>query len=140
LAWTEDERRSLGFSYLHGSDLIGVSAGLGSDGFVSALSDIVPALAVALWDAASTGDLALTQRLQQQYSKLGRVQTFGPNHACLDAAGRHLGLFHSMLPHPLRPLDDAVARRVTAVFDDVGHCPNVPAAGQPIAKSRRAAR
>jgi 4-hydroxy-tetrahydrodipicolinate synthase len=123
LDWTRPEREALGFSYLHGSDLIGLSAALGADGFVSALSDVVPALAVALWSAARAQDAARVHKLQVQYCLLGRVQTFGTSLACLDAAGRHLGLFRSMLPPPLLPLGEVAARRVAEVFDEVGHLP-----------------
>jgi 4-hydroxy-tetrahydrodipicolinate synthase len=126
LDWNRLEREELGFSYLHGSDLIGVSTAMGADGFVSALSDIVPALAVALWNAATGGAREQESVLQHQYSRLGRVQSFGPSHACLDAAGRHLGLFTSMLPEPLKPLDDAATRKVVRVFEEVGHLPDVP--------------
>jgi 4-hydroxy-tetrahydrodipicolinate synthase len=120
LAWKEDERRDLDFCYLHGSDLIGLSTELGADGFVSALSDVVPALAVALWNAAERGDHATTGQLQAQFSRLGRALEFGPFLACLDAAGRALRLFASMLPPPLQPLDLAAEARVTAVFHKTG--------------------
>lgn len=130
LDWSPSDRAALGFSYLHGSDAIGVSTEMGADGFVSALSDIVPALAVALWDAARSGHDERVHALQLQFSRLGRAQTFGPSHACLDAAGRHLGLFKSMLPHPLRPLTPEASQRVAALFDSVGHLP-APAARKP---------
>ncbi len=138
LAWSAAERSALNFSYLHGSDLIGLSSAAGADGFVSALSDIVPELAVAIWEAARAGDHERTRRLQVQFTLLGRVQTFGPAHACLDAAGRHLGLFRSMLPHPLRPLDADAERRVITVFEEVGHRPDplAPAPTNPPVKNR----
>ena len=123
LSWTPQEREALNFSYLHGSDLIALSTALGSDGFVSALSDIVPALAVAIWEAGCDGNHERANRLQVQFSQLGRAQTFGPGHSCLDAAGRHLGLFQSMLPRPLRPLDPPAAKRVAELFEAVGHLP-----------------
>ena len=123
LRWKEDEKKDLGFSYLHGSDLIGLSTQLGADGFVSALSDLVPALAVALWDASTKGDLATTMRLETQFSRLARATEFGPFLSCLNAAGQHLGLFNNMLPLPLKPLDTETAKRVTNVFDGTGTLP-----------------
>jgi 4-hydroxy-tetrahydrodipicolinate synthase len=131
LAWKEDERRDLGFSYLHGSDLISLSTELGADGFVSALSDVVPALAVALWNAAQQGDHATAGRLQAQFSRLGRALAFGPFLACLDAAGRSLGLFESMLPPPLRPLDEITEASVAAVFRTTGTEPVQPSFAPP---------
>jgi 4-hydroxy-tetrahydrodipicolinate synthase len=138
LDWSPEERRRLGFSYLHGSDLIGVSTSMGADGFVSALSDIVPALAVALWDAVKAGDTLAAHALQLQFSQLGWAQTFGPSHACLDAAGRHLGLFRSMLPLPLRPLEPDAERRVIEVFQQVGHLPQVATSASTASGIRKA--
>jgi 4-hydroxy-tetrahydrodipicolinate synthase len=125
LTWSAEDRRRLGFRYLHGSDLLTLSTELGADGFVSALSDIVPALAVAAWEAARAGDATRAYALQARFSRLGWAATLGPMLACLDAAGRHLGLFRSMLPPPLRPLDEATAQRVAAHFDEVGSRPGV---------------
>jgi 4-hydroxy-tetrahydrodipicolinate synthase len=124
--WSREEREALGFRYLHGSDHFAVSSALGADGFVSALSDLVPELAVALWEAARAGDVARAGRLQNQFSRLGAVLTVGPMLSCLDAAGRHRGLFRSMLPPPLRALDEETARRVGAWFDAVGWEPDRP--------------
>ena len=122
--WPADERRGLEFSYLHGSDLIALSTGLGADGFVSALSNLVPELAVALWDASRADDAERAHRLQVQFTKLGRLQGFGPMLACLEALGRHRGLFDRMLPAPLRSLDAETTRRVVAVIEEVGILPD----------------
>ncbi len=121
--WGRGEREALEFRYLHGSDQIAISTELGADGFVSALSNVVPELAVAIWDAVKAGDAARAERLQTQFSRQGMAMTLGPMLACLDAAGRHRGLFRSMLPPPLRALDDATASRVIAIFDRGGWVP-----------------
>lgn len=123
IEWTPEERRSQDFAYLYGSDLIGPSTDLGADGFVSALSNALPELAVAIWEAARADDLGRAARLQSQFSRLGRAMSFGPMHACLDAACRHRGLLETMLPRPLRPLDPDAAARVIAVFEEVGVLP-----------------
>ncbi len=121
--WTVEERRRLDFSYLHGCDLLGLSTELGSDGFVSSLSNVLPELAVALWDAARADDAERAFRLQSQFSRLGRALGFGGQHACLEAACRHRGLLKRMLPSPLRSLDAATAQRVIDVFESVGVLP-----------------
>ena len=123
LTWKEDERKDLNFSYLHGSDLIGESTEMGSDGFVNSLSDLAPALAVAIWNASIAKDHGRVERLQAQFSRLGRATGFGSFLSCLDAAGRDLGLFQSMLPAPLRPLDAETEKRVVAVFHRTGTQP-----------------
>lgn len=122
--WSRREREEIGFRYLHGSDNLAVSTALGADGFVSALSDVVPALAVAVWEAARGADWERAGRLQARFSRLGAALTLGPMLACLDAAGRHRGLFPSILPPPLRPLDEATARRVVQIFDAAGWEPD----------------
>jgi len=123
LSWKEDERQDLNFCYLHGSDLISESTEMGADGFVNSLSDLFPALAVATWDAAVARDHARADKLQAQFSRLGRATGFGSFLSCLDAAGRELGLFSSMLPPPLLPLDAATEKRVVDVVRRTGALP-----------------
>ena len=65
LDWPVGERRRMNFSYLHGNDQIATSTSLGADGFVSALSNPLPELTVAIWDAARRDDPAQAYRLQQ---------------------------------------------------------------------------
>jgi 4-hydroxy-tetrahydrodipicolinate synthase len=124
LDWTPAERRAVGFSYLHGNDLIGLSTSLQSDGFVTTLSNLLPELAVALWDAARSGDLERTYRLQLQITRLGQAATFGPLLACVEAGMIHRGLLKRMLPRPLHSLDAAGVRRVAEHLDAVGMLPN----------------
>jgi 4-hydroxy-tetrahydrodipicolinate synthase len=123
LDWTPAERRAVGFSYLHGNDLIGVSTSLDSDGFVTSLSNLLPELAVAAWNAARAGNLEETYRLQLRLTRLGQATGFGPMLACIEAGMIHRGLLKRMLPRPLRSLDPAAARRVTAHLDAVGMLP-----------------
>jgi dihydrodipicolinate synthase/N-acetylneuraminate lyase len=120
LDWTSADRRRQDFSYLHGTDLVAVSAALGSDGFVTALANPLPELAVALWDASRGDDAERAFRLQTQFSRLARATGFGPMHACLEAMCRHRGLLRRMLPAPLRSLDAATARRIVEVMEEVG--------------------
>ena len=123
LDWPSAERRQQDFSYLHGSDLIATSAELGADGFVSALSNCLPELAVAAWDAVRADDGERAARLQSQFLRVARAQGFGPMHACLQVIFQHRGLLDRMLPSPLRALDDATAARVVEVLERVGVTP-----------------
>lgn len=123
LDWPIAERRDIGFSYLHGTDLVANSTSLGADGFVTSLSNPFPELAVAIWNAVRDHDAGRAFQLQDQFSRLARVTGFGPMHACLEAACRHRGLLDRMLPRPLRPLDPATSRRVAEVLDLVGVTP-----------------
>jgi dihydrodipicolinate synthase/N-acetylneuraminate lyase len=125
LDWPASDRRRLGFSYLHGTDLVGLSTELGSDGFVTSLANPFPEVAVALWDAAREGDAERTFRLQAQFTRLARITGFGPPLACLEAACRHRRLFQRMLPAPLRSLDPEAARRVVEVIESVGVLPEL---------------
>ena len=127
LDWTAAERKSLDFSYLHGTDLLANSTDLGADGFVSSLTNPLPELAVAIWDAALDDDAERAYRLQAQFSRLARAAGFGPMLACLEVICRHRGLLTRMLPAPLRPLDAETARRVIEVVESVGVLP-APAA------------
>jgi dihydrodipicolinate synthase/N-acetylneuraminate lyase len=123
LDWPEADRRRLGFSYLHGNDLIGLSTELGADGFVTSLANPFPEIAVALWDAARNRDHERTFELQAQFSRLAQITGFGPPLACLEVACRHRRLLQRMLPAPLRALDAETARRVEEVLDRVGVFP-----------------
>jgi dihydrodipicolinate synthase/N-acetylneuraminate lyase len=127
LDWPADERRAMGFSYLHGSDQISVSTDLGADGFVSALSNFLPELVVAMWDAVRAEDAERAFRLQSQFMRIARATGFGPMHACLEVIARHRGLLDRMLPAPLRPLDDETARRIVAIVEAVGVQPDMVA-------------
>jgi dihydrodipicolinate synthase/N-acetylneuraminate lyase len=128
LEFPEADRLAVDFSYLHGSDQISTSTDLGSDGFVSALSNAYPELAVAMWDASRAGDAERAFRHQSHFLKLARATTFGPMLACLEVMMKDRGFLDRMLPSPLRSLDEAAARRVLEVVESVGVRP-VPAAG-----------
>lgn len=128
LDWTPAERRAVGFSYLHGNDLIGLSTGLDSDGFVTSLSNLLPELAVALWEAARAGDHGRTYRLQLQMTRLNQATGFGPMLACIEAGLVHRGFLNRMLPRPLRSLDAATTRRVAGHLDAVGVLPQAGSA------------
>jgi 4-hydroxy-tetrahydrodipicolinate synthase len=123
LDWPCAERRRQGFSYLHGTDQLAVSASLGADGFVSSLANAFPELAVAIWEAVQADDAERAFRLQLQLSRLARAIGFGPMLACLEVICRHRGLLERMLPQPLRSLDVESARRVVDVIESVGVLP-----------------
>jgi dihydrodipicolinate synthase/N-acetylneuraminate lyase len=123
LDWPICERRALGFSYLHGNDQMALSTELGADGFVSALSNPLPELIVAIWDAARSGDAERAFRLQSQLTRLAQSTGFGPMLACLEVLCRHRGLLDRMLPAPLRSLDPEAAGRVVDVAELVGVLP-----------------
>jgi len=117
------ERRRLGFSYLHGNDFVAIGTALEADGYVSALADAFPEVAVAAWDATLAGDEARAFRLQAQFLRLSRAMTLGPYQACLEVACRHRGWLERMLPKPLRPLTPDVARQVIAAIEAAGILP-----------------
>jgi dihydrodipicolinate synthase/N-acetylneuraminate lyase len=123
LDWPVVERRALGFSYLHANDQMAISTELGSDGFVSALSNPLPELTVAIWDAARADDAERAFRLQAQLSRLAQALGFGTMLACLEVLCRQRGLLQRMLPPPLRSLDPDMAQRVADVADVVGVLP-----------------
>jgi len=125
LDWSVAERRAMDFSYLHGTDQLATSAELGADGFVSSLSNVLPELAVAVWDAVRADDADRAFRLQSQFLRIARATAFGPMHACLDVMMRHRGFLDSMLPSPLRPVDAETARRVVEVVEAVGVLPEL---------------
>ena len=126
LDWPIAERRALGFSYLHANDQMAISTELGADGFVSALTNPLPELTVAIWDAARGDEAERAFRLQSQLTRLARATGFGPMLACLEVLCRHRGLFDRMLPPPLRSLDPEMARRVVDVAEVVGVLPTAP--------------
>ena len=123
LEWTKEARQARGFRYLHGNDLLATSIDHGADGFVSALADIFPEVAIAIWDAMEAGDLARAFRLQGQFSRLGHATNLGPMLGCLEAAGRHRGLFEKMLPSPYRSLTPEQAAKVVAAVEAAGILP-----------------
>lgn len=129
LDWPVAERRRLDFTYLHGTDQLATSAELHADGFVSALSNGLPELAVAIWDAVHSDDVERAFRLQSQFLRVARATAFGPMHACLEVIFRHRGFLDRMLPKPLRPLDAETARRVVEVVDAVGVLPDLTPTG-----------
>lgn len=123
LEWTPQERRQQDFTYLHGTDLLGVSSEMGADGFVSSLTNALPELGVAIWDAVRARQSELAYRLQSQFGRLTRATTFGPMLACLEAICQHRGLLKRMLPSPLRSLDPDTARKVIDYVDRIGVLP-----------------
>ena len=123
------DRQALNFSYLHGSDQISISTELGADGFVSALSNALPELSVAMWDATRADDAERAFRLQSQFLRISLATGFGTMHACLEVIMKHRGFLDRMLPSPLRPLDPETAKRVVEVVESVGVLPELAASG-----------
>ena len=121
--WSVIERREMGFSYLHGTDMLATSTELGADGFVSSLTNPLPELAVAIWDATRADELNRAFRLQSQFLKIARTTGYGQFHATLEVILKYRGLLSRMLPPPLQPVDAEVARRICAVIEDVGVLP-----------------
>ena len=120
LDWPVAERRRMNFSYLYGNDQMAISTTLGADGFVSATSNPLPELTVAIWNAARQDNAARSFNLQVQLTKFSRVMEFGPMLACLEVLCRHRGLFDRMLPSPLQSLDAETARRIIDVAELIG--------------------
>ncbi|MDB5353282.1 MAG: dihydrodipicolinate synthase/N-acetylneuraminate lyase [Planctomycetota bacterium] len=123
LDWPSKERKAQGFQYLLGNDLLANAIDLGADGFVSALADAFPEVAVAIWNAMRDNEISEAFRLQSQFSRLGRATNLGPMLGCLEVACRHRGLLQRMLPSPYRSLDDVAAKRVIEAIEDVGMVP-----------------
>ena len=123
LDWSPAERRAQNFSYLQGTDLVGPATNLGADGFVTSLSNPLPELAVAIWNAARANDDTAAFRLQSQFNKVAPTPGFGPMRACLEVLCRHRGLLRRMLPAPLRSLDSATAERVIEEAEKAGLLP-----------------
>lgn len=125
LDWPIADRRALNFTYLHGSDALATSTDLGADGFVSSLTNPLPELAVAIWDAVHGDDPDRAFRLQSQFFRIARATGFAPMLACLEVICRHRGLLDHMLPAPLRSVDAATAQRIIEVVDSVGAVPDL---------------
>jgi 4-hydroxy-tetrahydrodipicolinate synthase len=123
LDWPAAERRAMNFTYLHGTDQFATSGELGADGFVSSLSNALPELAVAVWDAVRADDAERAFRLQSQLLRVARATGFGPMLACLEVICRHRGFLDRMLPAPLQPVDAETARRIVAVVEQAGVLP-----------------
>ena len=123
LDWSKDVRKARGYAYLHGNDLLANSIELGADGFVSALADAFPEIAVAIWDAMESLDYDRAYQLQGQFSRLGAATNLGPMLACLEVACRHRGLLERMLPAPYRSLSPSDADRVIEAIESVGFLP-----------------
>ena len=123
LDWPVADRRAQGFSYLHGYDLFANSTDLGADGFVSAMSNALPELTVAIWDAVRGDDAERAFRLQSQFTRIAQVTGFGPMHACLEVLCRYRGVVGRLLPPPLRSLNPQVAARIVEVAEMVGVLP-----------------
>ena len=123
LEWPVVERRQQNFSYLHGNDQMAISTVLGSDGFVSALSNPFPELTVAIWNASRNDQAEVAFRLQTQLSQLARATAFGPMLACLEVLCRHRGFLQRMLPPPLMSLEREKEQRVLDVAEVVGVLP-----------------
>lgn len=128
LDWSIADRRELNFTYLHGMDLIATATELGTDGFVSALSNPFPEIAVAAWNATRSDELDRAFRLQSQFLHLARATEFAPMHSCLEVMCKHRGILKRMTPSPLRPVDSETAARIVAVMEAVGVVPELVAA------------
>jgi 4-hydroxy-tetrahydrodipicolinate synthase len=123
LSWPVAERRAMNFAYLHANDSMALSTELGSDGFVTAMSNAFPELTVAIWDASRAYDAERASRLQQQLVRLSRALEFGPMLACLESICRYRGFFQKMLPAPLHSLSADADRRVIELIEKVGVLP-----------------
>lgn len=123
LDWSVEERRKQNFSYLQGTDHLAYATDLGADGFVSSLTNPVPELSAAIWDAARSGDAARAFTLQSQFNKLAQATGWAPMLACLEVFLRHRGVLERMLPSPLKGVDEATAKKILAYIEEVGLLP-----------------
>lgn len=127
-AWSREDRRAVDFTYLAGNDNLEQATALGADGFVTSLSNPFPELAVAIWDAVRRDDGSTAYHLQKQWLQLAHTTSLGSFLGCLEVSCRYRGVLDRMLAHPLRSVEEPVARQILEQIDRVGYLPKGPTA------------
>jgi 4-hydroxy-tetrahydrodipicolinate synthase len=119
-------RERPGFTVLMGpEELLAPSVLLGGDGGVCGGANLAPRLYVELYEAALTGDLRRTHRLQQQVLRLSsRLYEVGPPPngylTGLKSALQRCGLCRDRLAEPLYQMDAAAQARLEQHLLDLG--------------------
>jgi 4-hydroxy-tetrahydrodipicolinate synthase len=112
LDWPVAERRDMGFDYLMGCDLLADAAKAGADGFVTSLSNAIPELSVAIWEAVREGASSRAFELQARAHRAAAIIARGPGLSGLEALCCKRGFFERMLPRPWRSLSAAEASQI----------------------------
>lgn len=107
------------FSILTGCEfLIVVGMQMGCDGFVGGLHNLVPHLAVALYKAYMSGDLALARSLQHDLIEAWQLFRYGNIWGAFDEALRHLGIAERATGAPyISTLSPEDAKKVAFIVD-----------------------
>lgn len=111
--------KSENFSILTGSEfLIVVGMQMGCDGFVGGSHNLVPHLAVALYQAYMSGDLPQARRLQLDLIEAWQIFRCGNIWGAFDEALRHLGIAQRATGAPyISDLTPEETLRVTSIID-----------------------
>jgi 4-hydroxy-tetrahydrodipicolinate synthase len=105
------------FSCLVGSPvLLGAVVLFGAAGAVPGTANLVPALHVALYDAARRRDVEQTRALQRQVLDLTRIAGFGAPIACLKAALELMGVCQATACAPLQAVSDEARWGIEAIL------------------------
>jgi 4-hydroxy-tetrahydrodipicolinate synthase len=91
---------------------------LGFDGITEGLHNLIPGLAVRLFDAAAQGDLVAADAIQSQINRCFEVFDIAGGWRGLEVALRELGFASHAAPRPHdRPLDAETRDRIQAVLE-----------------------
>jgi 4-hydroxy-tetrahydrodipicolinate synthase len=114
-----DLNQGKGFDILTGSEfLILVGMQMGCTGFVGGLHNICPQIAVALYQAFTSGDLDLAKKLQRDLTAVWQIFRFGSVWGAFDEALRYLGLAQRATGAPYTTkLTSEEATMVRAILD-----------------------
>lgn len=111
--------RANGFSVLAGTEfLVAVALAAGCDGVVGGLHNVCPQLAVEIYNAVATGELARADELQDRLNAVFAIFE-GPNlWGAFEVALEHLGICRKITAAPYRSVSDPAERqRVIAVLE-----------------------
>jgi 4-hydroxy-tetrahydrodipicolinate synthase len=91
---------------------------LGFDGITEGLHNLIPALAVALYDAASAGEAAEAERIQNRINRCFEIFEIAGAWRGLEIALREMDIASHAAPAPYHHPPDAAARaRILAVLE-----------------------
>lgn len=109
------------FSLFLGSHfLAGAGIWYGAAGAVLSISNIDPAMCVALYNAAKQGDLQTIQQIQTRILTLSRLYTLGAQASCIKTCLELMGLCTDDTTSPLQPLTEAARVELKVLLTSVG--------------------
>lgn len=108
-----------GFALICGAGRVtSLALRLGFDGITEGLHNLIPGLAVGLFEAASRSDVVEADRIQSRINRCFEIFEIAGGWRGLDVALRALGLASHAAPRPYdRPLDAATRERILAVLE-----------------------